>query len=207
MTERTKNELKSIPVVPLRGGAVFPGITTTISIGRRNSLAAAQTAVDHGGDLLILVQHDAELENPSDKDLAAIGVLATVRDVLRAPHIGVQMLVELHRRVRFHHLEATEPYLVGVYSEITNHPDTDDPNLVNSAIAYLEQYAEALGEANQQVMSVTRNKQSAGERERLLIVTEYLEQELRIADIRSKIQRTPATAPRKPSATTCCASR
>jgi ATP-dependent Lon protease len=214
MTERTKNELKSIPVVPLRGGAVFPGITTTISIGRRNSLAAAQTAVDHGGDLLILVQHDAELENPSDKDLAAIGVLATVRDVLRAPHIGVQMLVELHRRVRFHHLEATEPYLVGVYSEITNHPDTDDPNLVNSAIAYLEQYAEALGEANQQVMSVTRNKQSAGELadyiaglinlpfetelqllltldggERLLIVTEYLEQELRITEIRSKIQQ------------------
>ncbi len=218
MTERTKNELKSIPVVPLRGGAVFPGITTTISIGRRNSLAAAQTAVDHGGDLLILVQHDAELENPSDKDLAAIGVLATVRDVLRAPHIGVQMLVELHRRVRFHHLEATEPYLVGVYSEITNHPDTDDPNLVNSAIAYLEQYAEALGEANQQVMSVTRNKQSAGELadyiaglinlpfetelqllltldggERLLIVTEYLEQELRITEIRKKIQQDART--------------
>ena len=214
MTEKMQNQTKSIPVVPLRGGAVFPGITTTISIGRRNSLAAAQTAVDQGGDLLILVQYDAELETPNDKDLAPIGVLATVRDVLRAPHIGVQMLVELHRRVQFHGLGSTEPYLTGVYSELAAESDTNDEELVNKAIAYLEQYAEALGEANQQVMSITRNKQTAGELadyiaglinlpfdtelqllqtleggQRLQIVTEYLEQELRITEIRKKIQQ------------------
>ncbi len=219
MSESRTPETKQLPVVPLRGGAVFPGITTTISIGRRNSLAAAQTAVEQGGDLLILVQHDAEIENPNDNDLASIGILATVRDVLRAPHIGVQMLVELHRRVRFHELAATEPYLVGVYSELDVLPDTEDPDLINRAIAYLEQYADALGEANQQVMRVTRNKESAGDLadyiaglinlpfeielelllsldggERLQIVTEYLEQEVRITEIRRKIQQDARTS-------------
>ena len=214
MVETTRNDIKKVPVVPLRGGAVFPGVTTTITIGRRNSLTAAQTAVDQGGDLLILIQHDADIENPGDKDLAPIGVLATVRDILRAPHIGVQMLVELHRRVRFHHLESTEPFLFGAYSELDDLIDTDDPELINKAIAFLEQYAETLGEANQQVMSVTRNKDTAGELadyiaglinlpfdtelqllltldggQRLLMVTEYLEQELRITEIRKKIQQ------------------
>lgn len=159
-------------------------------------------------------------------------MLATVRDVLRAPHIGVQMLVELHRRVQFHGLGSTEPYLTGVYSELAAESDTNDEELVNKAIAYLEQYAEALGEANQQVMSITRNKQTAGELadyiaglinlpfdtelqllqtleggQRLQIVTEYLEQELRITEIRKKSSKTPAPTPTKPSANTSCASK
>ena len=52
-------ETKPIPVVPLRGGTVFPGVTTTVSIGRRTSLAAVQAAIELGGDLLIAVQRDA----------------------------------------------------------------------------------------------------------------------------------------------------
>ncbi|MCA9873880.1 MAG: LON peptidase substrate-binding domain-containing protein, partial [Anaerolineales bacterium] len=222
MAETTHTELKRLPVVPLRGGAVFPGITTTITIGRRNSLAAAQTAVEQGGDLLILIQHDAEIENPADNDLATIGVVATVRDVLRAPQIGVQMLVDLHRRVRFHQLEAAEPFLIGTYSELDELTDTDDPDLLNRAIAYLEQYAEALGEANQQVMRITRTKEMAGDLadyiagllnlpfelelellmqldggQRLQAVNEYLEQEVHITEIRKKIQQDARTSTEK----------
>ncbi len=213
MSEMINTNLKKIPVVPLRGGAVFPGVTTTISIGRRRSLAAAQAAVEQGGEILILVQYNAEVELPSTQDLAPVGILATVRDVLRAPHIGVQMLVELHRRVQFHNLETTEPYLVGVYSELAEY-DSEDHELIAEAIAYLEQYAEALGEANQQIMSVTRSKRTAGELadyiagllnlpfdvelqlltntngvERLQTVIEYLRKEVRIVEIRNKIQQ------------------
>jgi ATP-dependent Lon protease len=211
MTDVT--ELKPIPAVPLRGGAVFPGITTTISIGRRRSLAAAHAAVEQGGELLILVQYDAEKELPDQDDLVSIGILATVRDVLRAPHVGVQMLVELHRRVRFTGLVQTEPHLVSTYEELTDGPGLDDPEAVLQAIAYLEQYAETLGETNQQVMAVTRSKNTADELSdyiagllnipfdlelelltetngvvRLNKVLEYLKQELKITEIRQKIQ-------------------
>ncbi len=205
--------INRIPAVPLRGGAVFPGITTTISIGRRRSLAATQAAVEQGGDLLILVQYDAEVELPDNDDLAPIGILATVRDVLRAPHMGVQMLVELHRRVQFEKLEASDPHLIGVYSELEE-LDERNEDLIFQAIAYLEQYAEALGEANQQVMATTRSKKTAGEladyiagllnlpleieldlltdlngADRLKTVSEFLNQEMNIAKVRNKIQQ------------------
>ena len=218
MSENAVKETKTIPIVPLRGGAVFPGITTTISIGRRASLTAAQTAVDRGGELLVLVQYDADIEDPKTKDLVPIGVLATVRDILRSPHMGVQMLLELRHRVRFHQLEATEPFLEGTYSNISDTDDAEDPVLIDKAIAYLEQYAEAIGEANQQVMSVTRSKKDMGEladyiagllnlpfdielklltilkgSERLALVTDHLEQELRITEIRNKIQQDART--------------
>ncbi|MCA9927760.1 MAG: endopeptidase La [Anaerolineales bacterium] len=212
MTEERK--IHPIPIVPLRGGAVFPGVTTTISIGRRRSLAAAQAAVEKGGDLLVLVQYNAEIELPAEKDMAPIGILAKVRDVLRAPHMGVQMLIELRRRVRFETVTATEPFLVGHYSEIEKTPDIEDRSTIARAIAYLEQYAEALGEANQQIMANTRSKQTSGEladyiaglinlpfeTELELLTTidgpvrlnktiAFLSQELRIIEVRNKIQQ------------------
>ena len=205
---------KQVPIVPLRGGVVFPGITTTISIGRRRSLAAAQAAIEQDSELLILIQYDAETERPKKKDLTPIGILATVRDVLRAPQMGVQMLVDLHRRVKFTSLESRDPYLVGQYEELTEIPDDEDKEAMFAAIAYLEQYADSLGEANQQIMSTTRTKTTSGDladyisgllnlpfdleiellleldgRIRLQKVVEYLEQEIRILEVRHKIQQ------------------
>ncbi len=207
------NQTPQLPIVPLRGGAVFPGITTTISIGRRNSLAAAQAAVQDGGKLLILVQYDSSVEEPGVEDVAPIGILATVRDVLRAPQLGVQMLVELHRRVSLTSFSADGDYLSGDFEEL-DRVDENDPSMVAKAIAYIEQYAEILGEVNRQVMNVLRGKETAGEladylsgllslpfeleldllqnlngKARLQIVQDFLEKEIQIAEIRQSIQK------------------
>ena len=202
---------KPIPVVPLRGGAVFPGVTTTVSIGRRTSLAAVQEAINHGGDLLVVVQRESEVESPGFDDVFPIGILATARDMLRTP-VGIQMLVELHHRVRLTELESQESFLVGRYVELSEE-DAIDEELKLETIAYLEQYIHLVGETNQQVMTMTRASKTAGEladyisglinlpfdvevgllanlsgRSRLETILEHLRQEVRIADIRSKIQ-------------------
>ena len=213
MTDET-TEITSIPIVPLRGGAVFPGLTTTISIGRRRSLAAAQAALEQGGDMLILVQYKAEVDNPEGDDLVSTGVLATIRDILRSPHVGVQMLVELHRRVDFTGLDATEPYLQGSYQELPDLPDDSDEEMINEALAYLALYAEAMGESNQQAIVNARSKETNGQladyvagmlnipfdkelellttldgTTRLEVTLTFLQKELRIAEIRNKIQQ------------------
>ncbi len=204
----------AIPIVPLRGGVVFPGITTTISIGRRRSLAAAQAALEKDGSILILVQYNAELEDPGRDDLAPIGIVGTVRDVMRAPHVGVQMLVELERRVSLDALTAEDPYLEGTFTELDGATDGVEPELMATAIAYLEQYAETLGEANRQVMTALRAKETAGTLAdylagllnmpfdtelallseldgvtRLASIRDYLHYELKVAEIRQSIQQ------------------
>lgn len=203
-----------IPIVPLRGGAVFPGVTTTISIGRRRSLAAAQAANQGNGEILILVQFDGEIESPSEEELVPVGILASVRDVLRTSHLGVQMLVELKRRVRFDGLDSTEPFMTGSYSEIEDESDAQAVELMAESIAYLEQYAETLGELNRQVLASLRSQETAGNLadylagilnipfdlelellmslhgvERLTMVRDFLANELKIAEVRSKIQQ------------------
>ncbi|MFK7804939.1 MAG: endopeptidase La [Anaerolineae bacterium] len=206
-----------IPVVPIRGGAVFPGVTTTISIGRRRSLAAAQAASRGDGQLLITVQYNPEVEIPGEADLTPIGILANVRDVLRAPQAGgVQMLVELKERVHFTSILQTDPYLTGTYTPIeeTNKRLNDaDIQLMADAIAHLETYADSMGEINQQVLTATRSRRNIGDladylagllnlpfgleielfseldgSKRLDKIRNYLEQELRIAQIRSDLE-------------------
>jgi len=124
------------------------------------------------------------------------------------------MLIELRKRVKFENITTTEPFLVGHYSEIEDVPEVEDHATVARAIAYLEQYAEALGEANQQIMANTRSKLTSGELsdyiaglinlpfeteldllttingpERLNKTITFLTQELRIIEVRNKIQQ------------------
>jgi ATP-dependent Lon protease len=208
-------ELKQLPIIPLRGGIVFPGVTTSISIGRPRSLAAAQAALQSGGEILILAQHNSDPELPDDDDLSPVGIYARMHDIVRAPQIGVQMLVQLERRVAFHGLTAVkDPYLTGAYSEIEDASDAIIPELMIEVIAYLEQYAEMLGEVNQQIMANLRSKETAGDLadyvagllnlpyetemqllltihgvERLTLIRDYLIQEVRVAEVRVKIQQ------------------
>ena len=155
--------LPALPVVPLRGGVVFPGVTTTISIGRKRSHAAAQAAAQHRGQILILVQYDSQLEDPGDKDLIPIGILATVRDVLRAPNAGLQMLVELHRRIRFEGMVQKDPYLRGRYTEILNATDTINQPLMAETIASVEKCAESLGKVNKHVRETNGTSRTSAE--------------------------------------------
>ncbi len=212
MTNDTSSRF--IPIVPLRGGAVFPGLTTTISVGRRQSLAAAQAALEQGGELLILVQYKAEIEHPDQGDLVSTGVLATIRDILRTPHAGVQILVELHRRVEFLELGQKEPYLRGSYQDLPDRDDAVNEEMIDETLAYLEQYAEAMGETNQHAIVNARSKESNGELAdyiagmlnipfetelelltgvdgtlRLELILDFLQQELRITEIRNKIRQ------------------
>lgn len=209
-----KHEIKTVPIVPIRGGVVFPGTTTTISIGRPRSLAAAQAAAQNNGEILILIQYDADIEEPGNDDLVPVGVLATIRDMIRTPQSGVQMLADLHRRVFFNGLVDDKSYLVGNYSELLDMTDARPESLMAEVIALLEQYAELLGEVNRQIMMSLRNQQTAGNLadfvagllnlpfeleielltsphgpERLNKIRDYLIQELRITEVKSKLQQ------------------
>ncbi len=214
MTRPAVNSSRNIPAVPLRGGVVFPGGITTIAIGRKRSLKAAQTAHDHHSDVIILIQYDPEVEEPGDKDLVPIGVLATVRDVMRTPRHGAQMLVELKRRVHFQGIIKDEPYYLARYNEVLETSDGHPDELMAEAIALTEEYAHILGEVNRQVLANLRTKTSAGRladyvagllnlplsleiemltavdgEKRLATIVSYLKKELQVADIRNRIQQ------------------
>ena len=208
----SEKRIHTVPVVPLRGGAVFPGAVTTISIGRKRSYNAAHFAHKEALPILILIQYDGAIEDPEEDDMVPVGILATVDEMLSGQQ-GTQMLVELKRRVTFEGLVQHEPYLTGRYSELPALEDGSPEELMAEAIAYVEEYAHMLGEVNRRVLANLRNYRTAGtladyisglinlplEKEiellvetdgvaRLVLMVEFLDTEIRVAEIRNKIQ-------------------
>ncbi len=88
----TKNNVFS--TVPLRGVVLFPGMTLHFDVGRKASLAALKNA--NGQDLFFVAQKEASVERPEAEDLYGIGVVGTVRQIIKLPdhHGTVRVVVE-----------------------------------------------------------------------------------------------------------------
>ncbi len=70
-------------MVPLRGVSLFPGMTLHFDVGRRMSLAALKNA--NGQDLFFVAQKDISAEKPGIEDLYPMGVVGTVRQIIKLP--------------------------------------------------------------------------------------------------------------------------
>ncbi len=69
--------------VPLRGVVLFPGMTLHFDVGRKSSLAALKNA--NGQDVFFVSQKEAGTEKPELEDLYPIGVVGTVRQIIKIP--------------------------------------------------------------------------------------------------------------------------
>ena len=112
MTPEQANQESVVPVIPVRGMVLFPGLVLPISVGRPRSVAAAQEAVRREANVLIVLQRDPQLEDPVTlDDLYAIGTLATVLRYVTAPDGSHHLVVRGEQRCRLTALLASEPFL------------------------------------------------------------------------------------------------
>ncbi len=79
-------------IVPIRNTVVFPGTVFPITLGRERSVAAAQAAVREEKPIGLLMQRNADEQDPAAVDLHGIGTLCNVLRYLSAPD-GTQHLV------------------------------------------------------------------------------------------------------------------
>ncbi len=74
-----------LPVVALRGLVVFPNMFLHFDVAREKSVAALKYAMDNGQQVFLVAQKDIATENPDFSELYTIGVIATVKQVLKIP--------------------------------------------------------------------------------------------------------------------------
>ena len=100
MTER--ENLILMPAVALRGLVVFPKMFIHFDVGREKSINALKTAMDTDQEIFLVTQKDISVDDPDYSDLYEIGVIATVKQVLKLPGKSgnVRVAVEGIRRAR-----------------------------------------------------------------------------------------------------------
>lgn len=103
----TKNRL-TLPLVPLRGLTVFPETVLHFDVGRPRSIAAVKRAMEEEKLIFLCYQNDITVDEPAWEDLAGIGTIAEVKQILNLPDGNLRILVEgIHRGyiAQFHDLE------------------------------------------------------------------------------------------------------
>jgi ATP-dependent Lon protease len=72
-------------IVPVRNTVLFPGLVLPITLGRPKSIAAAQQAVRDQRQVGILLQHAADVDDPTGIDMHRMGTVANIVRYITAP--------------------------------------------------------------------------------------------------------------------------
>ncbi len=83
-----------LPCIALRGIVVFPHDVIHFDVGRTISINAVETSMRNDRTIFLIAQTDTATENPKQKDLYKIGVIAKVRQILKVSDDTVRVLVE-----------------------------------------------------------------------------------------------------------------
>jgi ATP-dependent Lon protease len=102
----------TLPVLPLRGTVMFPGITAPIAAGRPGTLRAIETALK-GDRLVFAVAQRDNTEEPTADILFTTGVIARIGQIQRGLG-GVQLLLQGEQRATALQYGETDGYLTAV---------------------------------------------------------------------------------------------
>ena len=108
-----------LPVLALRGIAIFPEQTVHFDIGRVKSALAIEAAMKVDQTLFLVPQKSIVDEDPNLKELYPIGTVAKVKQILKTQGDTVRVLVTGLYRARIREMTKTEPYLCGTVESVT----------------------------------------------------------------------------------------
>ena len=82
-----------LPVLALRGLVVFPKMLIHFDVGRQKSINAINQAMQDGRLIFLTAQKDMDVDDPTSDDLYEIGVVASIKQILKMPGDGLRVLV------------------------------------------------------------------------------------------------------------------
>ncbi len=115
-------------IVPVRNVVLFPGMILPLTIGREQSILAAQQAVKTERPVGILLQRDAEIETPGSEDLCLVGSVANILRYVTLPDNTHVIVCQGLQRFR------VDEYLHGYPFPVARIERIDEPEATDSEI-------------------------------------------------------------------------
>ena len=116
-----------LPILALRGLAVFPDQTVHFDVGRLKSVKALEAAMKQDQHMFLVPQKRITDDDPGLEGLYSVGTVVKVKQVLKAQGENLRVLVTGLCRGRISDLEQSEPYLSGLIQAIPETETTESP--------------------------------------------------------------------------------
>ncbi len=109
-TSELSEQMRAIPVLPLRDVVVYPHMVIPLFVGRDKSINALEAAMASDKEVLLVAQKSAAEDEPEADDIYRVGTLATILQLLKLPDGTVKVLVEGVQRASIVHFLPHEEY-------------------------------------------------------------------------------------------------
>ena len=154
-----------LPVLPLRGMMLFPGMALHFDIGRPRSIAALEQSMAANQKIFLVAQKNEETEEPRPDQLCAVGTVAVIRQVMNLPGENIRILVEGECRGTIEEVLEEDKYLL---ARILLHRDkvprsNEGKALVRTTQDLFEEYAKSSQRVSQEMVESVRNLEKPGE--------------------------------------------
>ena len=131
------------PVLPLRDIVVYPKMIVPLFVGREKSIKAIQSVAEEDGNIILLTQKEASIDDPQADDLYHIGTLGNILQMLRLPDGTVKVLIEGMDRVKISKFCRNKDFML---AEAEILPEEESSNsleleaLVRAVLSQFEEY-------------------------------------------------------------------
>lgn len=104
-----------IPLLPLRGLIVFPGMVIHLDVGRKKSVQSLEKAMMNDKKIFLAAQKESAVDDPSTEDIFQVGTVAKISQMLKLPNGTMRVLVEgLHRAEVLRYINEDQQFFVEI---------------------------------------------------------------------------------------------
>jgi ATP-dependent Lon protease len=144
--QRRKEDIRRLPLLPLRGLSIFPYMVLHFDVGREKSIRALEEAMINDQLIFLVTQKDAHTDLPSVDDFYKVGTISKIKQLLKLPGDTIRVLVEGINRAEIKETISEDTYfLVDVieYQSVQESEDLELEALRRSVMEVFDEYIKA----------------------------------------------------------------
>lgn len=163
MSDFNENEIRTLPMLPLRGLSVFPSMLLTFDVERSASVAALDAAVRGDHLIFLAAQKDIATDVPEEKDIYHVGTVCRVRQQLRQPRSSsCRVMVEGLYRAQALSMDTEGKYYSAQVTHLDDKPEkvsaVRKEALVRSCLSLFNEYLQMNPDMmNEQLLNILAN--------------------------------------------------
>jgi len=113
----SNEQIRELPLLPLRGVVVFPYMVIHLDVGREKSVRAIDESMTRDRLIFLAMQKEAQTDDPDEEDIYHTGTIAEIKQLLKLPGGTIRVLVEGLSRAKIINFVQHEPYFKVAVSE------------------------------------------------------------------------------------------
>src|SRR5712671_712093 len=130
---RETNDVRALPVLPVRDTVLFPHAVLPLTVGRESSVQLINS-LGEDKTIIVVAQREARVDSPQPSDLYTVGTSAVVHKVVKMPNQSLFVFAEGLERIKLGEFTQLTPFMQAYVTPVPEGP----PLVVSSEIEALQ---------------------------------------------------------------------